>query len=65
MSTIPIPAPSRRSAVRRAAAFECAVHSPLWDGPAWYQATDVSPFGVWLSADLALEIEGVIREDTT
>jgi hypothetical protein len=47
---------TRRRAVRRAAQFECAVHSALWDGPAFYRATDVSPFGVWLSADLALEV---------
>jgi hypothetical protein len=56
MLSIPISAPTRRTAVRRAASFECSVHSPLWDGAAFYQATDVSPYGLWLSADLTLEV---------
>lgn len=56
MLPIPTLAPTRRRALRRAVSLECAVHSPLWDGPAWYQATDVSPFGLWLHSDLALEL---------
>lgn len=46
---------SRRRAVRRAVHVECAVRSPLWDGSANYVATDLSPQGLWLSSDLALE----------
>ncbi len=56
MLAIPLQATSRRSTLRRAVQLECAVHSPLGDGPAWYLATDVSPHGLWLNADLALGV---------
>jgi hypothetical protein len=56
MLAMPLSAPSRRRTLRRAVQLECAVHSPLWDGPAWYVATDVSPQGLWLTTDLALEV---------
>jgi hypothetical protein len=51
-----IPVRSRRGALRRAVQLECSIRSPLWDGDAWYLATDVSPHGMWLSTDLALEL---------
>lgn len=47
--------PSRRVAVRRAVQVECAVGSELWDGSAYYTATDLSEYGLWLSSSLALE----------
>jgi hypothetical protein len=56
MLMTPVSAPSRRRALRRAVALECAVHSPLWDGPAFYLATDLSPDGLWLNTDLTLEV---------
>jgi hypothetical protein len=56
MLAMPPQAPSRRSTLRRAVQLECAVHSPLWEGPAWYLATDVSPHGLWLTTDLALGV---------
>jgi hypothetical protein len=56
MLPISIPALSRRRALRRAVELDCAVHSPLWDGPAFYLATDVSPAGLWLRTDLALGV---------
>jgi hypothetical protein len=51
----PLELPSRRHAIRRAVHVECAIRSPLWDGSALYLATDLSPFGLWLSSPLALE----------
>jgi len=56
MLATPLQATSRRSTLRRAVQLDCAVHSPLWDGPAWYLATDVSPHGLWLSTDLTLGV---------
>ncbi len=47
--------PSRRVALRRAVQVECAVGSALWDGSAFYTATDLSEHGLWLSSPLALE----------
>ena len=32
------------------------MQSPLWEGSAFYQATDLSPEGLWLSTNLALEL---------
>jgi len=48
--------PSRRGALRRAVQLECAIQSPLWEGSAFYLATDLSPEGLWLSTNLALEL---------
>lgn len=56
MLAMPLSVQSRRRTLRRAVQLECAVHSPLWDGPAWYTATDVSAKGLWLATDLALEV---------
>jgi hypothetical protein len=56
MLALASPVPSRRRALRRSVQLDCAVHSPLWDGEAFYLATDVSPHGLWLHTDLALDL---------
>jgi len=45
---------SRRSVVRRAVQIACSVRSEAWDGLAPFLATDLSPFGLFLSSPLAL-----------
>lgn len=44
----------RRFEVRRAVHLTCAVRSELWDGPAPFLATDLSPHGLRLCSPLAL-----------
>jgi hypothetical protein len=45
---------SVRSTVRRAVQIGCSVRSELWDGPAPFLATDLSPDGLRLCSPLAL-----------
>jgi len=46
---------SRRRALRRAVAIECAVLSMDWTDVAALVAADLSPLGMWLDSDLPLE----------
>jgi hypothetical protein len=44
----------KRGVVRRAVQIGCSVRSELWDGPAPFLATDLSPDGLKLCSSLAL-----------
>jgi hypothetical protein len=46
----------RRQSVRRSVALECHVHSAYWDGTVPFVARDLSPDGMWLACDFALEV---------
>ncbi|MFI5307214.1 MAG: hypothetical protein ACHQ53_07680 [Polyangiales bacterium] len=56
MSASIAPQSSRRCAVRRAVRVECAVTSDLWDESVPLLATNLSPFGLWIDAGLALDV---------
>lgn len=45
---------AKRNVVRRAVQIGCSVRSELWDGPAPFLATDLSPDGLKLCSPLAL-----------
>jgi len=54
-ASVAIPS-TRRVAVRRAVALECAVTSNLWDECVPLLASDLSPFGMFVDSGLALDV---------